>query len=178
MIYVDPGKGQVKETLSFSLKNTRLKSGKIMYMLFFEQNNSKKPLPQSTYLLFPFKQEKCPLPFAKKRLLFSSHPPPLPPPPFPVHVKTRRVIQKPPKSTSKKNVSIVQIHRGVFSIKNEFLNPEFKLYYKIALLKWFTLAGCIRENGLSLTGMQLRSQICAWIKWILVPLRQQQHKVR
>ena len=36
--------------------------------------------------------------------------------------------------------SIVQIHRGVHHIENEFLNPELKLYYKIALPKQFTLA--------------------------------------
>ena len=79
------------------------------------------------------------------------------PSPSKVHVETRRVINKPPQ-VGLKNISIVQIYRGVYHIENEFLNPELKLYYKIGLPKQCTLANNIRENRLPLTSVQFRSQ--------------------
>ena len=40
----------------------------------------------------------------------------------------------------------LQIHREVHRIKNEFLNPELKVYLKnMSLLKQFGVAGCVRE---------------------------------
>ena len=55
MIRVEPGKGQAKETLLFSLNNTRAKSEEILYISFYEQNNN--------YYYSP--------PFTKSRLIFT-----------------------------------------------------------------------------------------------------------